>query len=164
MEPFFNCAWPRATEAIDHVERISGLSRVEVCLELQRHFFDGKVRTRGPIIGAGADPIYQEFWRFTTPTINGNAFVLQGCTHLDWYEVNARDLIAIWPGGLAAVPEIRRVRGTRGPRISVGPRVETEMRNLDRSFLESMKEEEMASKFNASRDTCRKMREKILAE
>jgi hypothetical protein len=60
-------------------------------------------------------------------------------------------------------------RRSRGPKSKVGLRVREEMRHdLDRSLtveaLGEMHEKEMATKYRASRDTCRKAREAVMSE
>jgi hypothetical protein len=59
-----------------------------------------------------------------------------------------------------SVPGLRRP----GARAHQMPRLLEEMKKCKASDLEQMKEEEMAAKFKASRDTCRRARNKVLSE
>lgn len=75
-------------------------------------------------------------------------------------EVHQRRRVAPDPSSASSHGRSR----ARGQRASVSVRVANEMRKLDPAELECMKEEAMAAMFGASRDTCRKVRNKVLAD
>jgi len=52
----------------------------------------------------------------------------------------------------------------RGPKATKGPAIQAKMREITPEALGSMKEEEMAAMFKASRDVCRKARDAVLLE
>lgn len=74
--------------------------------------------------------------------------------------VSRADILKRWPAEQAAAPDTRR----RGPVTAKREAVKSAMAEYNSAHgdLGTMKEEAMAARFGASRDTCRKAREELL--
>jgi hypothetical protein len=186
----FDSEWPLAAPVIAHVaaslQRARGNATVqEACLELQKHLLDGTVKTRGPLGNPEAMEIYTEFWRHAVPSPDGSAYNRYHKFKLRWFEIRAREILRIWPSAApsaeprppvqpedvklnptAAAPHLSTAKPAarpRGRRPQQLDRVIKEMRASDQfSRLSEMTEHEMETVFKASRDTCRRARNKIL--
>jgi hypothetical protein len=93
----FTSQWPLAAAVIDYVALNLGISRYDACLALQQRLLDGSIMARGPVKSASATEIDSEFWRFALPDPEGWASNLSILVHLPWFEVCAKDVLAIWP-------------------------------------------------------------------
>jgi hypothetical protein len=98
----FTRTWEPAPAVIDYVARHLGVDRHRACAVLRDALF-ATVRSRGPIAGANASEIASEFWRFAAIDPEGFAIDLSSMKKLSWFEVNAEDVLRIWPP--AAAPE-----------------------------------------------------------
>jgi hypothetical protein len=93
----FTSLWPLAQKVIDYVAVSVAISPQEACLVLQRRMLDGSIKARGPLNSASASDIDCEFWRFALPDKEGKAVNISTLISLPWFEVCARDVLAIWP-------------------------------------------------------------------
>jgi hypothetical protein len=93
----FRSQWPLAPAVIEYVALSLGISQHEACFVLQQRLLDRSIRARGPIKSASAIEIDSEFWRFALPTPEGEARNLSTFVPLPWFEVCAKDILAIWP-------------------------------------------------------------------
>ena len=94
---FSSRAWPLATAAIDHICARLGVRRPEACMKLKEALHEGTVKARGPINGANASVLESEFWRFAAIEPGGSAFNLSSLKKLSWFELNADDVLRVWP-------------------------------------------------------------------
>jgi hypothetical protein len=73
------------------------MSNNQISMDSSRKNAGGDIRAQGPIKSANADLIDKEFWRFTLPDANGNAFNLSSLKRIHWFEVSAEDVLSVWP-------------------------------------------------------------------
>jgi hypothetical protein len=178
--PTKNRAFAKLAKGDEEVTGIVDRAQKRACEMLKKELFDGTIGARGPISGPDDTEIDRSFWRFVELFPDGTAFNMSSMKKLPWVEINAEDVIRKWPetkneAAAAAEPNAQagetlttRVRGKRrprGPRAAQMPRVVAEMRASDQFHrLDDMTEVEMESLFKASRDTCRKARNRVILE
>jgi hypothetical protein len=120
-KPFGGQAWPLAPAVVDYIaprillpightiergerffpKRLPKNKRAEIRTRareaLKEALFRGDVHARGPVDGAHASKIDTEFWRFAATADDGSAVDLSFGRKLPWFEVNAADVLRLWP-------------------------------------------------------------------
>jgi hypothetical protein len=102
MTSHFSRPWPLAPTVIDYIACHIGGDRKQACAALREEFANGTIETRGPVVDATASPIASEFWRFGVLDPDGSAIDLSKLKKLAWVEINAADVIAVWPPKIPA--------------------------------------------------------------
>jgi hypothetical protein len=123
-KPFDGRLWPLAPLAIDYIADRLGvpnfghaLARLEMFKPVRRKMLrrtledrraragaalkealaQGDVRAQGPINRGPVAAVEREFWRFAVIRDDGFAVDLKSQGKLDWFEVNADDVLRLWP-------------------------------------------------------------------
>lgn len=96
---------PLALAAIGHIEATTGCGFSDARLRLQTAMLEREVRSWGPTRSRTAEPIDPEFWRYACPDEDGRAFNFTTLASVDWFEVSAEDVLAIWPNVEVAAVE-----------------------------------------------------------
>jgi hypothetical protein len=146
--------WISAAEAIERIRAAKGWTDSEAHEALDIWINDGKVKSRSLERGGLAGVIAEQFLRFRAREFFERKL----------WEIDSVTLEEVLSSPRKSLGDAMHPKRGRGAHPTQSPRVLAEMRAMPRQELEDMKEEAMRSTFGASRDTCRRNRNEVLAE